>query len=530
VLGLALLIFWAAAALLFVALSGHPHLQTATTVGAYWLVAAFSARSLALAVRRSSGRERLLWSLLCGGLLLRLAGYFLWLGSRGAPAALGKFVPEPEHAAYVLSYLLLFGAMLVLVSNAVRGITLVAALDASAILLTSGMLVWRFVLGPTVGPEAGGALGALALLFRPAVDSGLLFLALVALSTPKRPPLAPLLAEAYFAFLLADGSYLGTRASGGTYELGGWAELLWALGILLLGIAALRPGLAPEGSAAPLGIGAARQAAFWTGPLSPLVHYAALLASGVLIPPVPDYVAAGGVALMAYAILRTSLAAGISERFRSEQAKRAKRSEQDRLSKELHDQVKQNVTGVHLLLRSAKAAKDSGDADIALHLAEKALEAARDAHYQIGKPIDELRMLLENGGAPPRPSSGSLLRLTGRLERDFGLKVHSRGSSLLDELDPEVQGPVLRVVNEALWNCARHARASNVWVEVDRAPAGGLGVRVRDDGSGFVEGEEGYGAGISLMRARAAQVGARLELASAPDKGTTVSFELGGRR
>jgi signal transduction histidine kinase len=96
-------------------------------------------------------------------------------------------------------------------------------------------------------------------------------------------------------------------------------------------------------------------------------------------------------------------------------------------------------------------------------------------------------------------------------------------------LMPETQVQLTRIVQEALTNVARHARASQVRLtfSVDDNVAS---IRIADNGQGFVRSETGHDGeqhlGLETMRERAESVGARLELHSLPGQGTEILITL----
>ncbi len=95
----------------------------------------------------------------------------------------------PQDVAYAISYALLAGAMLHLVALTTPRITLVSALDAGAVMLSVGTLVWYFVLGPAAAEAGlGGVREAAAALSQPVCDAALLFLGLVVASAPDQAP------------------------------------------------------------------------------------------------------------------------------------------------------------------------------------------------------------------------------------------------------------------------------------------------------------------------------------------------------
>jgi signal transduction histidine kinase len=99
---------------------------------------------------------------------------------------------------------------------------------------------------------------------------------------------------------------------------------------------------------------------------------------------------------------------------------------------------------------------------------------------------------------------------------------------------PEIERPPLevevglyRIAQEALNNTLKHAGAQQVGVSLTQEE-GLLRLVVRDDGCGFEPGavNSGGGMGLQNMRERAAQLGGKLELTSAPGAGTTLEVEV----
>ena len=147
--------------------------------------------------------------------------------------------------------------------------------------------------------QAGTSLScaALAVLSWPLFDVALLFLCLVVFSTAGGPPFAGLLAAGFSAFALADGWYLGVRSEG-SYGIVNWPDLLWALGFVFLGLAALQA--TPMSPPTQARIAPWQVFAFWLGPLSPPILFCVVLAYGATHPPLPAYVGVGGAILFLY--------------------------------------------------------------------------------------------------------------------------------------------------------------------------------------------------------------------------------------
>jgi len=92
-------------------------------------------------------------------------------------------------------------------------------------------------------------------------------------------------------------------------------------------------------------------------------------------------------------------------------------------------------------------------------------------------------------------------------------------------LTPGSHEAILRVAQEACANIGRHARARHVTVSLNSVSES-LVLQIQDDGAGFDPLAARTGMGISNMRARADEFGAKFELTSQTDGGTIVTFSL----
>ena len=84
---------------------------------------------------------------------------------------------------------------------------------------------------------------------------------------------------------------------------------------------------------------------------------------------------------------------------------------------------------------------------------------------------------------------------------------------------------VLRIVQEALNNAIKHAKAQNIWITATSSMGGALLLRVQDDGVGMPETIR-LGRGLNNMKGRARNIGALLEVISPESGGTEVSLVL----
>ena len=197
----------------------------------------------------------------------------------------------------------------------------------------------------------------------------------------------------------------------------------------------------------------------------------------------------------------------------------AQEEERRRIAEDIHDDPIQAITAVGMRLELVqRRLRDR-------HSAEELRALGEVVQLAIGR----LRHLVFALRPPALDREGLVAALRQHLEEvrgHFGLPFRLE-ARLPTEPRAEVRTVLYRIVQEALSNVRRHARASLVEVEVE-ARDGGVWVRVRDDGVGFPVGEVPESApghlGLSSMRERAELVGGWCRIASQPGKGTTVEL------
>jgi signal transduction histidine kinase len=197
----------------------------------------------------------------------------------------------------------------------------------------------------------------------------------------------------------------------------------------------------------------------------------------------------------------------------------AREDERARLARNLHDELGALLTSAKL--DAARIRSRLGNS------APEALERLTHLVETLNSSIALGRRIIED----LRPSSLSNLGLVATLEiltREFaaqsGVEVHAALTPVRLEATGELV--VYRVVQEAMTNIAKYAKAHNVWVSLatreDR-----VHVTVRDDGIGFDAAAKHASAyGLVGMRFRVEAEGGTLTLATAPGNGTTVLVTL----
>ena len=203
----------------------------------------------------------------------------------------------------------------------------------------------------------------------------------------------------------------------------------------------------------------------------------------------------------------------------------AKEQERKHIARELHDEFGQALTAAKINLQLARSGPHGEAADRrildALATVERLIGQVRALSLDLRPPLlDELGLL---------PALGAYLEAVA--ERS-GLKISTRLPEALPWTANERDIVVFRIVQEAVTNALRHAGADRMQVEI-ASVAGGVRLRMHDDGRGFDPATVGSGAGsggfgLFGMRERAYDLGGRWTLRSAPGQGTTIEAFIPG--
>ena len=190
--------------------------------------------------------------------------------------------------------------------------------------------------------------------------------------------------------------------------------------------------------------------------------------------------------------------------------------ERRNLSRELHDDLGQTMSAMLIelgKLESPLAGSEDHRAELASvrRLAEENVAKVRNMALLL-RPA----MLDELGMVPA-------LRWHAReVARRTGLKVKMIADEINDDLPDSHRTCIYRVVQEALNNCVKHSKASEVRVVIHR-DGEGLSISVQDDGAGF-DPEHNKGLGLLGMMERVAGAGGRFHIESQPGRGTILSI------
>jgi signal transduction histidine kinase len=216
---------------------------------------------------------------------------------------------------------------------------------------------------------------------------------------------------------------------------------------------------------------------------------------------------------------RAAVAVDLSARFAGDALRRvvaAQELERRRLARELHDQTGQELTSVLLGLKAVEEAKS--DAERA-----EALAAVREQVVDTLHDVRRLAVELRPKALDDFGLVAALEHLRDTFSEHTGMRVDLE-ARLGDRLPSEVETALYRIVQEALTNIVKHARASAVSIVLARSGTAITAV-IEDDGRGFTPGGDG-GLGLVGMGERLALLGGKLKIESSPGAGATIVAEV----
>ncbi len=196
--------------------------------------------------------------------------------------------------------------------------------------------------------------------------------------------------------------------------------------------------------------------------------------------------------------------------------------ERNLLARELHDSIAQSLAFLKIQVQLMRDALASGDAQRIQSVLGEIDAGVRESYGDVRELLVHFRT--RANAEHIEPALQTTLR---KFEHQSGIqsRLSMQGQGL--PLRPDVQIQVLHIVQEALSNVRKHARARHVWLDVTQQPQWRF--EVRDDGIGFADDEATRGethVGLRIMAERAERIGATLEVLSTPGRGTSVVLAL----
>ena len=223
-----------------------------------------------------------------------------------------------------------------------------------------------------------------------------------------------------------------------------------------------------------------------------------------------------------YDALATHLASGM-EGLRANALEREQAVAQERtlIAQELHDSIAQSLAFLKIQVALLKEAMRQHDEQRMAGVVGEIEAGVRESNADVRELLMHFRTRTQGEDVL------AALRVTlQKFEHQSGVHAQLRSFGHGVPLPADAQIQVLHIVQEALSNVRKHARASSVTLTVHQTPAWSF--EVQDDGIGFEPQAErdDVHLGLRIMRERAQRIGAALDWVSQPGGGATVTLTL----
>jgi signal transduction histidine kinase len=213
----------------------------------------------------------------------------------------------------------------------------------------------------------------------------------------------------------------------------------------------------------------------------------------------------------------------------SHQVLSAQEEERKEISRELHDEIVQTLTGINVQLASLKIEAGVNKNSISKHISytQRLVEKSVNIVHQFARDLRPT--LLDDLGLIPALHA-YMKAFTART----GLQIEFETFAGVEKLNNDKRTVLYRVAQAALVNIAQHAHASTVSVSIKDLPQAVL-MEIRDNGKSFdvanvLDSRKNKRLGLIGMRERVEMVGGTFDVVSTPGKGTSVSSMLPFKR
>lgn len=204
--------------------------------------------------------------------------------------------------------------------------------------------------------------------------------------------------------------------------------------------------------------------------------------------------------------------------------------ERNRLAREVHDTLAQELAGIALQLEAADALLDSAP-DRARGRIRQALEQARESLAEARRSVLDLRA----GPLERQDLASALKALVRRFAEETGIAATAEVALASGRLPARSEEALYRIAQEALTNVRRHARATEVRLDLQIAGAQ-VRLTVADNGAGFAADRAearasdperaAHGFGLIGMQERAHLLAGAMRIRSCPGEGTQVEVSI----
>jgi signal transduction histidine kinase len=200
--------------------------------------------------------------------------------------------------------------------------------------------------------------------------------------------------------------------------------------------------------------------------------------------------------------------------------------ERERIAREMHDSLAQVLGYVNTKTQAARKFLTSGQKAKAKAQLMELENIAQEVYADVREAILGLR----STATPERDMVSTLKEYVFRFSQMSGIKAELEiENGNLPSLPTATELQVIRIIQEALTNVRKHARASHAWVRISTDNEH-LEIIIGDNGQGFnvssIRRADWPQFGLQTMKERAESVRGTLDISSAPSKGTTVTLKI----
>lgn len=192
------------------------------------------------------------------------------------------------------------------------------------------------------------------------------------------------------------------------------------------------------------------------------------------------------------------------------------------LAGELHDSIAQSLAFLKIQVQLMRDAVQSGNSNTIHTILEEIDLGVRESYADVRELL--LHFRTRTNTEDIEPALATTLR---KFEHQSGIKAVMSMQGQGIPLPPDLQIQVLHIVQEALSNVRKHARASQVWLNVQQQPDWRF--EVRDNGIGFTQDNDQLDethVGLRIMMERAERIGAQLSVKARQDHGSSITLTL----
>jgi two-component system nitrate/nitrite sensor histidine kinase NarX len=201
--------------------------------------------------------------------------------------------------------------------------------------------------------------------------------------------------------------------------------------------------------------------------------------------------------------------------------------ERTRMAHELHDSLAQTLASLRFKVRLFDDSMNQGNEEVIWHELEGLESTIDDAYAELRSLITDFRAPIDGKGVVR-----AVERLTQRFRQETNADVFFYHNWDLENLPRDIEIEVIRIIQEALANIKKHAKAENIRILMSSTEDGHCSVLVEDDGVGLPakpakpNSKTGEHLGLSIMKERAEKIKGEILFESDAGEGTLVQLSF----